>query len=95
MPKKVNKNLNHHYDRIFITGTNGCVGSHLYSILSDDLPVFKLLRNKNNKYLIKDKERMKRSCLIHFASKTPTNSQTQNFEINQIHLKSLLNQLKD
>ena len=89
----MNKNLNHHYDRIFITGTNGCVGSHLYSILSDDLPVFKLLRNKNNKYLIKNKERMNRSCLIHFSSKTPTNSTSKQFDTNQSHLKSIVNQL--
>tara|TARA_A100001011_G_scaffold398924_1_gene505216 strand:- start:3598 stop:4473 length:876 start_codon:yes stop_codon:yes gene_type:complete len=93
LAKKVNLNSNPHYDRVFITGTNGCVGSHLYSILSDDFPVVRLIRNKNNKYHIADSKRNNRSCLIHFSSKTPTNSTSKDFDLNQIHLKSIINQL--
>ena len=85
----MNNNLNNHYERIFITGANGSVGSHLYSILSDDFQVFKLLRNKNNKYHIKYSERFNRSCLIHFSSKTPTNSTCNEFDLNQSHLKRM------
>ncbi len=91
MANKVNSNCR--YDCIFITGTNGCVGGHLYSILSNELPVIKLVRNKNNKYLIEDSERIDKSCLIHFSSKTPTNSTSKEFDINQFHLKSIINQL--
>ena len=91
----MNNNLNNHYERIFITGANGSVGSHLYSILSDDFQVFKLLRNKNNKYHIKYSERFNRSCLIHFSSKTPTNSTCNEFDLNQSHLKSIINQLSN
>ena len=91
----MNFNHNTKYDRVFITGTNGCVGSHLYSLLSDDYPLVKLIRNKNNKYVIADSKRINRSCLIHFSSKTPTNSTSKEFDLNQIHLKSIINQLSN
>ena len=85
--------FNSNYERIFISGTNGAVGSHLYSLLKRDFPTFKLERDAKNNFLIDNSKQVNRSCLIHFASKTPTNSKTQNFDINQIHLENLLNKL--
>ena len=45
--------------------------------------------------MIKESEINSKSCLIHFSSKTPTNSESKEFDINEFHLKSIINQLRD